>query len=62
VSQNFDALDTMFISGTIAQVDLDRDTFDSVLLLAFLSDIGIDRPSTSGRRDIEAFGSGGGPS
>jgi hypothetical protein len=47
----------------VAQVDdLDRETFDSVLMSTFLSDIIIDRPSTSGSRDTDASGSGGGPS
>jgi hypothetical protein len=62
VSQDFDALETMFTSGTAAKVDLDRETFDSVLFPTFLSDIGIYRPSTSSVRDTDVFGSGGGPS
>jgi hypothetical protein len=64
VSQDFDALDTMFTSGTVAHLDdLDRETFDSALLSTFISDIvGLDRGSTSGSRDTDASGSGGGPS
>jgi hypothetical protein len=62
VSQAFDALDTMFTSGIVAQVDLDRETFDSVLMSTFIFYIIIDRPSTFSSRDTNASGSGGGPS
>jgi hypothetical protein len=62
VSQAFYALDTMFTSGVVAQVYLDKETFDSVLLLTFLSGIGIDRRSTSSHRHTDVSGSGGGPS
>jgi hypothetical protein len=64
VSQDFDALDTMFTSGTVAHLhDIDRETFDSALLSTFISEIVVlDRGSTSGSRDIDAPGSGGGPS
>jgi hypothetical protein len=60
--QAFDALDTMFTLGSIAQVDLDRETFDSVLLSTFHSDIGIDRTSTSGSKETNASGFSDGPS
>jgi hypothetical protein len=49
VSQTFDVLDTMFISSIVAQVDLGRETFDSVLLSKFLSKIIIDKLSISSR-------------
>jgi hypothetical protein len=64
VSQAIEALDTMFTSGTAAHLDdIDRKTFDSSLLLTFVSDIvGLDRGSTFGSRDIDASGSGFGPS
>jgi len=63
MSQDFEALNTMFTSGTIAQVDdLDRETFDYVLMSTFLSDVIIDRPSTSCSIDTDASSSGGGPS
>jgi hypothetical protein len=42
--------------------DLDGDTFDSDVLLSFISGIGTDRPSTSDSRDIDGYGSSGGPS
>jgi hypothetical protein len=63
VSHAFDALNTLFTSDIAPHVDLDRETFYSVVLSTFISDIlGIDRPSTSGSRDTNAFGSSGGPS
>ena len=58
-----DVLDTMFTSGIATQVDdVDRETFDSVLMSTFLLDVIIDRPSTYGNKDIDAFGSRNGPS
>jgi hypothetical protein len=61
VSEDFDALDTMFTLGTATHIDLVGDTFDRVLF-SFLYGIGTDIPSTFGSRDTDAFGSGGGPS
>jgi hypothetical protein len=54
----------MFTSGTAAHLDdYDREKFYSALFLTFISDIVcLDRGSTSGSRDIDAPGSGGGPS
>jgi hypothetical protein len=63
VSREFDTLETMFTLGIVAQVDdIDRDIFDGVLMLTFISDVTIDRPCTSGSRDIDASESSGGPS
>jgi hypothetical protein len=64
VSQDFDALDTMFTLGTTTHLhDIDRETFDSAILSTFISEIVVlDRVSTYGSRDIDASGSGGGPS
>jgi hypothetical protein len=64
VSQYFYALDTMFTLGNAAHLhDIDRETFDSELLLTFISKIVVlDRGSTSASRDIDALGYGGGPS
>jgi hypothetical protein len=54
----------MFTLGTIAHLDeLVRETFEHALLSTFISDIvGLDRGSTSGSKDTDASGSGGGPS
>jgi hypothetical protein len=60
--EDFDALDTMFTSGAATQVDLDGNTFDSDVLLAFIFGIGTGIPFTSSSRDIDASGYGGGPS
>jgi hypothetical protein len=65
VSQDFDALDTMITSGTVdAHIhDIDIETLDSALMPTFVSEIVVlDRGSTSGSRDTDAPGSGGGPS
>jgi hypothetical protein len=60
MSKDFDALDTIFKSRVVAHVDLDRETFNNVLMSTFISDIIIDRPSTSGSKDIDVSGSSGG--
>jgi hypothetical protein len=62
MSKIFYALETMFTSSTVSWVDFDGDTFDNEVLLSFSFGIGVDRPSTSSSRDINAFGFGGGPS
>jgi hypothetical protein len=61
VSQDFDYLNTMFTLGIVAH--LDRETFDNALFFTFIYDIvGLDKGSTYGSRDTNAFGSGGGSS
>jgi hypothetical protein len=64
VSQVFYALDIMFTLGTTTHLhDIDIDTFDSALLLTFISYIVVlDKGSTSGSRDSDAPGSSGGSS
>jgi hypothetical protein len=65
VSQASDALDTMITLGIVdAHIhDIDIETLDSALMSTFSSEIIVlDRGSTSGSRDIDALGSGGGPS
>jgi hypothetical protein len=49
VSQDFDALDTMFTLDTISHLhDIDRDTFDSPHLSTFISEIVVlDKGSTT---------------
>jgi hypothetical protein len=65
VLQVYDALDTMITSSTIdAHIhDIDIETLDSALMSTFSSQIVfLDRGSTFGNKDIDAPGSGGGPS
>ena len=64
MSQYFDALETMFTSGTTTHFDdLDREIFDSAFLSTFISEIDVlDRGSTSSSRDTDASDFGGGPS
>jgi hypothetical protein len=65
VSQDFDALNTMITLGIVhAHIhDIDIETLDSALFSTFVYEIVVlDKGSTSGSRDIDTYGSGGGPS